>query len=198
MQFYINLLKRESLLLQLIYKYRSVLRFILTFLGSYLIFSLIYNAYLELSGSSAYYPDIITHLVSLQSEKVIDSLGYATEVVPSREEPSMNLLINGYSLVRIVEGCNSVSVIILFTSFVLSFFSRSHITLLFILAGAAIIYVMNIVRIAILSIGIYEYPQHGEFLHSIVFPLIIYGTVFLLWVFWVRIFSKTSAYENAV
>lgn len=185
-------------MLQLVYKYRSVLRFILTFLGSYLVFSLIYNAYLELSGSSVYYPDFITHLVSLQSERVIQSLGYAAETAPHLQEPSMNLFISDYPLVRIVEGCNSISIIILFASFVLSFFAKTRITLLFILAGAAIIYVMNIVRIAILTIGIYEYPQHGEFLHSIIFPLIIYGTVFLLWLLWVRIFSKTTAYESAI
>ena len=110
----------------------------------------------------------------------------------------MKLYVNDYFLARIVEGCNSLSVMILFFSFVLSFFARLKTTLFFILAGSVIIYVMNIVRIAILTIGIYEYPQHAEFLHSIVFPLIIYGTVFILWIIWVRIYSKTTANESEV
>nr|WP_311195767.1 hypothetical protein [Antarcticibacterium sp. 1MA-6-2] len=66
------------------------------------------------------------------------------------------------------------------------------------LAGGVIIYVMNIVRIALLSIGIYEYPRYAEFMHSILFPLVIYGTVFVLWIFWVRIYSNNSGNEGKV
>ncbi len=185
-------------MLQLFKKYRSVLRFILIFLGSYFILTLFYNIYLERSGNGAYYPDFFTYLVSVQSEAVIEALGYSARITPHQEEASMKLFINDYFLVRIVEGCNSISIIILFASFVLSFFSRLKITLLYIFAGAVIVYVMNIVRIAILTIGIYKYPGYAEFLHSIVFPLIIYGTVFILWIVWVKIFSKTPGYEGKV
>ncbi len=185
-------------LIELIKKYRSVFRFIITFLGSYLIFSLIYNIYLESFSPKEYYPDFFTHLVALQSESFVEAMGYTAQVTPHPEEASMQLFVGGNSLVRIVEGCNSISVIILFTSFVLSFFSNSKITFLYILAGATIIYVMNVVRIGLLSIGVFEYPQHTEFLHSIIFPLIIYGTVFLLWLIWVRIFTKSTINESQV
>lgn len=195
--FSINLLKTEFLL-QLLKKYQSVLRFILIFLGSYFIFSLFYNIYLDFSPYGKFYPDFFTHLVALQSQALIESLGYDSQIMPHPHEPSMKLYVNRYFLVRIVEGCNSISIIILFISFVLSFFANYKNTLLYIFSGAVIVYVMNVVRIAILSIGIYEYPAHAEFLHSIVFPLIIYGTVFILWIIWVRIFSKTTANENSI
>lgn len=160
--------------------------------------SLFYNIYLELSDSTRFYPDLFTHLVAVQSEALIEFFGFSAEITPHRSEASMKLFINDYFLVRIVEGCNSLSIIILFVSFVLAFFADVKRTLFFILAGSVIIYVMNIIRIAILTIGIYKYPQHGEFLHSIVFPLIIYGTVFILWLIWVRIFTKTTTYESQV
>lgn len=185
-------------MLQLFKKYRSVLRFILLFLGSYFVFSIFYNAYLEFSGGLGYYPDFFTHLVAVQSQDLINSLGYEARILPHSQEPSMRLFVNEYFLARIVEGCNSISVIILFASFVLAFFARAKITLLFILAGAVVIYVMNIIRIAVLAIGIYEYPGYTEFLHSIVFPLIIYGTAFVLWILWVRIYSKLTAYEDTL
>jgi len=185
-------------LLQLFNKYKSVLRFILIFLGSYFILTLFYNIYLEMSGSDQYYPDFFTYLVAVQSEAVIETLGYSSRIAPHQQEASMKLFVNDYFLVRVVEGCNSISIIILFAAFVLSFFAKWKTTLLYIFAGAVIIYVMNIVRIAILSIGVYEYPQYTEFLHSIIFPLIIYGTVFILWIIWVRIFSKTTVHENRV
>ncbi len=179
-------------MLQLFKKYKSVFRFILTFLGSYFLLSIFYNTYLELSSSQEYYPDFFTHLVALQSESAVEAMGYSSRVFPNPDEPSMNLLINEILLVRIVEGCNSISIIILFISFILAFVSKLKTTLLFIFAGSVIIYVMNIIRIALLAIGVYEYPQHAEFLHSIFFPLVIYGTVFILWVIWVRLFSKNA------
>lgn len=180
-------------MLQLFAKYKSVLRFISMFLGSYLVFSVFYQLYLQYFSSEVYYPDYITHLVAKQSETLITSFGYDSQVLPNQFELSMKLFVNDTYLARIVEGCNAVSIMILFAAFVLSFFGKLKLTLLYIFAGVVIIYAMNIIRIAVLAVGIYELPQHTEFLHSIVFPLIIYGTVFLLWVIWVRIYSQSQA-----
>lgn len=160
------------------------------FLGSYLVFTLIYNLYLEFYRSPVYFPDYITHLVAKQSQALISSFNYKAQILPHQSELSMKLIVNEVYLARIVEGCNAVSIIILFAAFVLSFFGRLKLTLFYLLAGAVIIYAMNIIRIAILAVGIYELPQYTEFLHSIIFPLIIYGAVFLLWVIWVRIYSQ--------
>jgi exosortase family protein XrtF len=160
------------------------------FLGSYLVFTLLYNLYLEFFRSPVYYPDYFTHLVAKQSEALISSFGYNAQILPHQSELSMKLIVNDAYLARIVEGCNAISIIILFASFVLSFFGKLKLTLLYLLASAAIIYAMNIIRIAILAIGIYEYPEYTDFFHSIVFPLIIYGTVFILWLIWVRIYSR--------
>jgi len=177
-------------LLKLFVKYKSVLRFIFMFLGSYLVFTLLYNLYLEFFRSPVYYPDYFTHLVAKQSEALISSFGYNAQILPHQSELSMKLIVNDAYLARIVEGCNAISIIILFASFVLSFFGKLKLTLLYLLAGGVIIYAMNIIRIAILAIGIYEYPEYTDFLHSIIFPLIIYGTVFILWLIWVRIYSR--------
>jgi len=185
-------------LFQLFRKYRSVLRFVLIFMGSYFIFTVLYNGYLTLFESSNYYPDFFTHLVAMQSESVIGSVGYTSKIMIHPSEPSLQLYINDVFLARIIEGCNSISIIILFTSFILSFFAKAKITLLYIFTGSGLIYIANILRIAILAIGIYEYPQYTTFLHTIVFPLIIYGTVFILWVFWVRLFSKSTVNEKAL
>lgn len=104
----------------------------------------------------------------------------------------MKLFVNNIYLARIVEGCNAISIIILFSAFILAFFGRWKLTLLYIFVGSVIIYAMNILRIAMLSIGIYELPQYAHFFHGILFPLVIYGTVFLLWLIWVRIYSNQA------
>ncbi len=161
--------------------------------------SFLYNSYLIYSeGKTDYYPDVVTNLVSKQSVAIIEFLGYTSKLEPHPYEKSVKVSIEGKYLVRVVEGCNSVSVIILFLSFVLSFFTKLKTTFFYILGGSVLIYAMNLIRIALLTIGIYEYPQYSSFLHEIVFPLIIYGTVIILWIFWVRVYANLERNEKEV
>lgn len=177
-------------MIRLIRKYKSVIRFILIFLGSYLVLLFIYQTYLVYGSSECYYPDIATHLVALQSESVINSFGYEVTIAPNKQQPSMNIMYSGRILVSVVEGCNAISIMLLFISFILAFFDGNKKTLLFIFAGLVIIYAINVLRIAILTVGIIEYPKHTELLHGTVFPTVIYGTVFLLWMGWVNTYKK--------
>lgn len=176
-------------MLSLFRKYRLALRFIFIFLGSYFIFSSFYNAYLILYDTEQPVPDPLTQLVARQSGTLMESLGYEVEVVMHYTGLSMKLMVEDIFLAGIVEGCNSASIIILFTSFVLAFFGRPLATFMYIFAGSVIIYIANLLRIVILAVSIYEYPQYSGFMHSIFFPLAIYGTVFILWLIWVRIYS---------
>ncbi|WP_317045218.1 hypothetical protein [Formosa algae] len=57
---------------------------------------------------------------------------------------------------------------------------------LYVLAGTTLIYMVNVLRIALISIALYYYPESEHLIHGVIFPLIIYGMVFLLWVFWVN------------
>lgn len=183
-------------MLQLARKYLSVIRFIISFLGAYVLLAFLYHLFLQQSGSARFYPDFFTHLVALQSEAVVAALGYQAQVTPGFPEETIHLMVNGRFVARIIEGCNAVSIIILFVSFMFAFFGRPRTTLLYILSGAVLIYVTNILRIAFMAVGIYELPRYSYFLHSILFPLIIYGAVFLLWIIWIRIYSKTRTFEN--
>ena len=156
----------------------------------YAVLSFCYKLYLDASKESSYYPDYITNSVAKQTEIILNSIGYTSEIVPHPDEPSMKLIVRDKYLARVIEGCNSVSIIILFISFVIAFSGKRKTTLLFLLAGAIAIYLANLFRIVILSIGLYHYPWRSEILHSVVFPAIIYGMVFLLWMLWVNKFSN--------
>ncbi len=174
----------------LIVKYKSVIKFILTFLIVYLLLSYSYKLYLDYSDGSKYYPDYLTNLVAKQSQALLETVGYSTTIEPHSNEASMKLIINNKFIARVVEGCNSVSVIILFLSFIIAFADKFKTTALYIFVGSVLIYTVNLIRIVILSIGLYHYPWRREILHTVIFPLIIYGMVFLLWMFWVNRFSK--------
>ena len=177
---------------ELFTKYKSVVRFVLTFLSVYIVLSLGYKFYLDFSDGSKYYPDYITHTVAKQSEELLNVFGYESETIPHPDELTIKLTVNNKHIARIIEGCNSVSVIILFVSFIIAFAGRKRTTVMFILAGSVLIYVINLLRIVVISIGLFHYPWRSEILHSVIFPLIIYGTVFLLWMFWVNRFSNLN------
>ncbi|WP_047544727.1 exosortase family protein XrtF [Psychroserpens sp. Hel_I_66] len=174
----------------LLRKYKSVVKFILTFLTVYIVLTIGYKLYLDLSDGTRYYPDYLTNLVAKQSQSLINTVGYKAEILPHPNEPSMKLLVNSKFVARVVEGCNSISVIILFVSFIIAFASKFKPTFIYALSGSVLIYTVNLLRIAILSIGLYNYPWREKILHTVIFPLIIYGMVFLLWMFWVNRFSK--------
>ncbi len=156
----------------------------------YILCSVLYKFYLQFSDGSKFYPDYMTNLVSKQSEALLNTFGYETRVTPHPNEPSMKLIVNETYLARIIEGCNSISVIILFFSFIIAFSGKLKTTLFYILSGSVLIYAVNLLRIVFLSLGLYHYPEKSEVLHNVIFPAIIYGMVFLLWVFWVNRFSK--------
>jgi len=170
-----------------IQKYKSALGFIVKFFVVYAILTYAYSLYLaNFEGE----PDGVTRIVANQTKSVITTLGYEANVEVHESEPTMKLLVHGNYVGRIVEGCNSVSVLILFITFVIAFTGNLKNTVLFILVGSILVYVANLLRIVILGIGLYSFPDQEYLLHQIVFPTIIYGMVFLLWMFWVQKFSK--------
>ena len=174
----------------LLIKYKLVVRFIVVFLAVYSVLTIGYNLYLNLSDGSKFYPDYLTNLTAIQTNALLNGIGYDAAVLPHPNEPSMKIIINGKFVARVIEGCNSISIIILFLSFIIAFAGKFRTTLFYCFAGSVIIYTFNLIRIVILSIGLYNYPWRREILHTVIFPMLIYGTVFVLWMVWVNRFSK--------
>jgi len=158
----------------------------------YAVLTFSYKLFLQYSSGDNYYPDYMTSLVGKQSKEILSALDYRVLLIPHPSEASLKLIINEKYVARVIEGCNSVSIIILFISFVIAFASKFKTTALYILAGSVLIYIANLVRIVILSIGLYHYPWRKDILHTVIFPAIIYGMVCFLWVVWVNRFSKSK------
>lgn len=167
--------------------------FLLKFVLFYLIFTLIYKFYLNQFNATNNEVDGITEFVANQTKKTLEFFGKDCEIRKHELEASYKVIYYNKYLARIIEGCNAISVIILFASFVFAFSARFKKTFLYIVFGSGLIFLLNIFRIAFLTIGLYNYPEYEEFLHNIIFPVIIYGIVFILWIVWV---IKFSAYAK--
>lgn len=152
---------------------------------------MIYQSYLDGFGSTEI--DSITKTVAHHTEQVLKVFHHEVTIEENKPEPYFKLFYHQKYIARVIEGCNGISVIILFISFVVAFSGKLKPTLLFIFGGSLIIYILNVLRIVILCILMYRFPQQEHLLHGVVFPLIIYGTVFILWVIWVNKFSKYAS-----
>ena len=171
---------------------KTVIYFLIKFFGTYLLLFLLYSFYLSKNQQTAEFFACapITKAVAEQSQYLLNALGYKAEIEQSNIEMSVNLYVNDIFIARIIEGCNSISIIILFIAFIVAFASGFKRTLLYILFGSFIIYLVNVIRIVVIVVAIYKYPELEGLLHNIVFPSIIYGITFLLWFVWVQKISK--------
>ena len=163
--------------------------FLLRFFVSYILLVVVYQLYLNQFDVSRFEVDGFTRLVAEQSKQLLLLFGYTVGLVNSDVEPSVIVLVGQVPFVRIVEGCNAISIMILFAAFVVAFNRGFLRTTLFILAGVIFIHILNIFRIPLLIIGLLRFPEYRVVLHDIVFPVIIYGGVFSLWIIWINRFS---------
>lgn len=169
-------------------QYKSFLFFLASFFGAYALLTFLYQFFLN--GFVNNEVDTITRWVTGNTEGVLSCFFKSIRVEEGMNEPFFTVYFHNQSVIRIVEGCNGISVIILFISFILAFTGNLKNTLLFIFGGSLIIYALNVIRIAVLTILLYYFPIYSHLLHGVLFPLVIYGLVFLLWVIWVNKFSK--------
>lgn len=160
------------------------------FLLTYLLLTFVYQSYLGQFDVKKFEVDGMTQLVAEQTKDLVLFFNYDANILPNPTEASVKFFYNQKFMARIIEGCNGLSVIILFISFVVAFSGKIKTTFLFILGGSFIIHVLNVFRIALLCILMYYFPKQQHLLHGVVFPLIIYGVVFILWIIWVNKFSK--------
>lgn len=170
---------------------RSIVLFLAKFFLSYFLLFVIYSYYLQKfqSKDNGFACAPVTTQVASHTSKVLSFVGYDNSYLQHDKELSVKLMINDRYTARVIEGCNSVSIIILFLAFIIAFSGPWKTILLYGIVGSALIYSVNILRIAFLTVMLYKFPEQQTLLHNFVFPAIIYGFTFLLWVVWVRKFS---------
>ncbi|WOI21894.1 exosortase family protein XrtF [Nonlabens ulvanivorans] len=166
--------------------YVPVFKFVATFGVIYIVLSLIYYLYLQQDYNSSNYPDPVTSQVSYQTQQLLNAIGYDAQISNVPHHPSVYMYLNKTVVYRVIEGCNAISVMILFVAFVLAFAKAWKKTAFFILFGITFIYIVNLFRLVALAIIKNKYPQYDHISHDILFPAVIYGSVILLWLIWIK------------
>ena len=172
--------------------FKPVLNILLRFVIVYVVLLLVYQYYLNSFRFQGLDP--FSRIITEQVRDVQNYLGYPTQLYNDVEGEQVYFYVRNFYPTRMVEGCNAISVMILFIAFIIAFYKGSK-TFIFILAGLVLLYIMNLLRIVGLNIVMTDHKEYGKIFHDFVFPAVIYGTVVLLWLVWIKFFALKN--ENS-
>ncbi|MGB0806452.1 MAG: exosortase family protein XrtF [Salibacteraceae bacterium] len=173
-------------------KYKSVWMFLLRFFGAYIIGVFLYNSYLSQYVTEV---DNVTRMVTEQVATMLSVTLPEISCVYSTVNPMAEIQYFGVTLMVLIEGCNAISVMILFVAFLVAFQGKLKTYFWFVPSGILILYLANLVRIYLIGMIILYFPSWTNLAHDYVFPGVIYGTTFILWVVWVKYFTKKRENE---
>jgi exosortase family protein XrtF len=176
--------------------FKPVLKILLRFIIFYVVMVFAYQFYLNEFKNEGLDP--FSTWVMRQTVFVQDFFGYPTQMIPGKPEQETTwFFVSGKYTSRMVEGCNVVSVMILFLAFIFAFYKGAQ-TFLFAALGIVFLHIINVLRIVGLNIVILDHPKYSKMVHDYVFPAIIYGSVVLLWLIWIKYFAlKEITNENS-
>lgn len=166
--------------------FKPVLGILLRFIIVYLVLLLGYQYYLNNGKDLGLDP--FSRVIAGQVSFLQNAIGYPTQLYDDIKNWQVWFYVKEQYVTRMVEGCNAVSVMILFVSFVFAFYKGPK-TFLFVIAGLVLLYIMNLLRIAGLNIVMSDYKDYGKAFHDYIFPSVIYGSVVLLWLVWIKFFA---------
>ena len=137
---------------------------------------------------------IFSELLSNQSNFILQIFGLSTSTEIQGDMVVCKVLDYEYTHgVWIGEPCNGIKIFGVFIIFILCFSGKAINKLWFIPSGIFIIHFLNILRISILTYIAAINPNWLNFNHNITFQVIIYGSMFGLWLIWIKKFSNVSS-----
>lgn len=162
-----------------------VVSILLRFIIVYVILLGLYQYYLSATATMGLDP--YSTMIAEQVNALQNILGTESFLQPDPAHSQIYYGMYERTVTRMVEGCNAISILILFVAFILAFYKGVQ-TLWYLLIGGSIIYIMNLLRIMALNYVVYFYRSYSEAFHDYIFPSIIYGTVIVLWLVWIQFF----------
>lgn len=174
----------------LYHQFRPIVNFLLIFILTFFVQSVMYDLYLH---RYEYKVDGMSSAVGSQAAALLNALGFDAFASDQHLEKSTHVGIDGFARVKVIEGCNGLSVMILFLAFILGFPGSWKQKAWFVPAGMLVIHVFNIARVAILGWAVYTYGEAGYPIYKEMFTASIYVLVLALWYVWVQKFGFANA-----
>lgn len=154
-------------------------QFLLIAAGLYLGWLLLYEGVLAPDGRLDAW---LSANIAAASAGLLRGLGFAASV----GTPATLLLMDERPAVIVGAPCDGLVLYALFTGFIIAFPAPLRPKLWFIPLGVALLYLLNIVRVAALALNHHYAHQSVDFNHHYTFSFVVYICICLLWMWWVR------------
>lgn len=165
---------------------KAVAQFVATAFGIYIAWYIIHDFYLLPHTTFVIQ---LTEFETKLSSNTLNLLG----LKDSFSQVGTMIFCNGRKALRIGEECNALVLFVLFAGFIISFPGNWKSKAWFIPVGIFLIFIINILRIVVLTINFKYYHSSFSFNHHVTFTYLVYTFIFFLWMFWVNKLSRKTA-----
>lgn len=173
-------------------KSNPLFQFIINAAIAYIVWLLFYNVIRYIPIIENFYTNgtyYITASFLYATQGFLDLIGYDSIVYLQKK----TIIMEGTNGVFLEKGCLGRNLFGLFTGFILVYPGIIKSKLWYIPLGIVVIYILNILRIAGLSLVLLYYPEYIDINHHIVFTYTVYAFIFIMWVIWVKKYGVTSS-----
>jgi len=168
-------------------EYKALNNFLFKALVFYVVWIIVYDNWLHPQGNFDRW--MIDNLIH-NTRFILTSLNYQLIPLPNPDDFIRTVGIDGSHGVWVGDPCNGLTLIALFTGFVIAYPGKLIHKIWFITLGNLFIHFMNVIRISALCIVLLYYPESLDFNHTYTFTIMVYSIVFGLWILWANKFSK--------
>lgn len=162
---------------------KKLLKFLFFTFALYGVWLLLYELVLKSPG---YLDQLITENITYCICLLLDLTGYEVHYSIANKLGETFIYLNNstFPLIRVGASCNGLELLVLFTIFIVCYEGRWLNKLWFISLGLLTIHLLNIMRNYILTLMEIHKSPYFEFFHRYVFIFVVYGAIFLLWMWW--------------
>lgn len=168
---------------------QPIVKFLVLFSFLLGVFFMGYELYIKPNGALDHY---LTEVVTLGIIKLLNLTHYEASYTIGKQLGSTYIFISPQLIpvVKVGASCNGLELLMLFTIFITAYPGKWEYKIPFILVGNLLIHSLNILRNYVLTLLAYYNSPYYDFFHRYVFIFFIYGSVFLLWLYWTNTLSQ--------
>ncbi len=157
---------------------KFVLKASIIYLLCYLVYEFILKKY-------TLFDEYVIRFIIENTEEVLKRLHYKTFKTSDLNDFQV-IGIHGSIGVWVGKACDAISLFIIFSVFILVFPGKQRDKWWFIPFGILTIHIINVLRVAALTLITYYAPGWLEFNHTYTFTFLVYLYIFTLWIWWVN------------
>lgn len=165
---------------------KSLILFLVAIGGLYGLWYGLYECWI---GPNDYVDTWLSGQVAQAGAVVLRLFNYETVV------KATTILVNNRPTLYIGNPCNGLALMAVFTGLISAFPGAVKMKLYFIPLGIALIFLINVLRVVILTINHIYSRSTVAFNHHYTFSFLVYAFIFSLWMIWVKKYSKYAVFS---